>query len=142
MQTKGDSLLERSLQRRARRRRAFRRILLRTVAYLAVIVLFTVFYLSIIGVPEPVAKRILDEVNKGQLYLQVEKLKLDPFEGIVAVSPRLFRKKVIGAPFMQAAQQPAVRGLFGDVAHRFIGRFRRGLVVNREQDSRHDLDDE
>ena len=47
-----------------------------------------------------------------------------------------------GAPLVQAAQVPAERGLFGDVAHRLVRRRRRRLIVERQQDAGHDLDDE
>ena len=46
------------------------------------------------------------------------------------------------APLVQAAQVPAERRVFGDVAHRLVGRRRRRLVVERQQDAGDDLDDE
>ncbi len=47
-----------------------------------------------------------------------------------------------GAPLVNAAQIPAEARLVGDVADRLVGGLRRRLVVEREEDACHDLDDE
>lgn len=83
---------------------AFR--LLRKIKYtlfiLFIICLVTVFYLTSMGLPNVVVRRIEPYLQFSGMVLDLDKIKLSIFEGIVATSVRYFKKGDVGEPVIQA----------------------------------------
>jgi len=79
-----------------------------------IVVLVTVLYLSLIGLPNVMARNIEKRLQFSGLVITLEKVKLGIFEGIIATRVRCHRKGDIGVPLLEAEKivlrlQPSVR---------------------------------
>ncbi|MFA5043242.1 MAG: AsmA-like C-terminal region-containing protein [Kiritimatiellia bacterium] len=81
-------------------------MILRKIKYGAFIffvaALVAVLYLSLIGLPDVVARNIEKRLQLGDLVVTLEKVKLGVFEGIIATRVRCHRKGDIGVPLLDA----------------------------------------
>lgn len=66
------------------------------------VVLVTVLYLSLIGLPNVLARNIEQRLQFSGLVITLEKVKLGIFEGIIATHVRCHRKGDIGVPLLEA----------------------------------------
>lgn len=69
----------------------------------------TVTALVRMGFPRPVVRWVLAPVNAGDYFGQVQRLSLDWRGGLVASDVRMYRKGIVGPPFLEARE---VRVLF------------------------------
>lgn len=80
--------------------------LLRKIKYalfiVFIFVLVTVFYLSSIGLPQTLVRKIEPYLQFSGMVLNLDKIKLSVFEGIVATSVRYYQVGDVGAPIIQA----------------------------------------
>lgn len=73
-----------------------------TLFILFIIALVSVFYLSSIGLPNSVVRRIEPNLQFSGMVLSLNKIKLSIFEGIVATSVKYHKKGYVGEPVVQA----------------------------------------
>jgi len=80
--------------------------LLRKIKYalfiLFVICLVAVFYLSSVGLPKAAVRKIEPYLQFSGMVLNLDKIKLSIFEGIVATSVKYYKKGDVGEPIIQA----------------------------------------
>jgi len=80
--------------------------ILRKIKYalfiLFVIVLVTVFYLTSVGLPRAVVRKIEPYLQFSGMVLNMDKIKLSVFEGIVVTKVKYYKKGDIGEPVVQA----------------------------------------
>ncbi|MBI2438329.1 MAG: hypothetical protein HYV36_05910 [Lentisphaerae bacterium] len=73
-----------------------------TVFLIFLVALVATLYLSLIGLPDSVGRRIEKRLQFRGLVITLEKVKLGVFEGIIATRVRCYRKGDIGAPLLEA----------------------------------------
>ena len=67
-----------------------------------IVVLVAVLYLSLIGLPDVLARNIEKRLQFSDLVVTLAKVKLGVFEGIIATQVRCHRKGDIGVPLLEA----------------------------------------
>lgn len=67
-----------------------------------IVALVAVLYLSLIGLPDVLARNIEKRLQFSGLVITLEKVKLGIFEGIIATHVRCYRKGDIGVPLLEA----------------------------------------
>src|ERR1035437_1208098 len=81
-------------------------MMLRKIKYCTFIVfivaLLAVLYLSLVGLPDFVARNIEKRLQFGDLVVTLAKVKLGVFEGIIATQVRCYRKGDVGVPLLEA----------------------------------------
>ncbi len=81
-------------------------MILRKIKYGAfivfIVVLVAVLYLSLIGLPNVLARSIEKRLQFSDLVVTLAKVKLGVFEGIIATHVRCYRKGDIGVPLLEA----------------------------------------
>ena len=65
-------------------------------------VLVAVLYLSLIGLPDVLARNIEKRLQFSDLVVTLAKVKLGVFEGIIATQVRCYRKGDVGVPLLEA----------------------------------------
>lgn len=74
----------------------------RGLAILGLVALALVMEAVWMGFPGNVTRWILAQVNQGDFFAEVGRLRLDPRGGLAAERVRVYRKGVIGQPFLEA----------------------------------------
>ena len=81
-------------------------MILRKIKYgvfiVCIVALVMVLYLSLIGLPDVLARKIEKRLQFSDLVVTLSKVKLGVFEGIIATSVRCHRKGDIGVPLLEA----------------------------------------
>jgi hypothetical protein len=81
-----------------------RRVLRSLLLLVLGLVLVTAAGLTWIGFPPALVRHLLASVNAGEYFCQVRSMALDWRGGLVAREVRLYRKGMVGAPFVEARQ--------------------------------------
>ncbi|MFC1454426.1 hypothetical protein ACFLQL_04505, partial [Verrucomicrobiota bacterium] len=80
--------------------------LLRKIKYVLfvffVIGLVTVFYLTSVGLPKAIVRKIEPHLQFSGMVLNLDKIRLSVFEGIVATSVKYYKMGDVGEPIIQA----------------------------------------
>lgn len=81
-------------------------MILRKIKYgafvVCVVTLVVVLYLSLIGLPDVLARKIENHLQFSGMVVTLAKVKLGVFEGVIATQVRCYRKGDIGAPLLEA----------------------------------------
>jgi len=84
-------------------------MILRKIKYGAfivfIVVLVAVLYLSLIGLPNVLARSIEKRLQFSDLVVTLAKVKLGVFEGIIATHVRCYRKGDIGVPLLESRKK-------------------------------------
>lgn len=78
------------------------RFVLWTVVLVGALLLVLAVLLSVLGFPQPLKTRLLSRLNAGSFALIVDDARLSVFEGLVGKRCRIFRKEVLGPPFIES----------------------------------------
>ena len=97
------------------------------IAGVAAVLGLTVLGLSVFGFPAYVTRGMVAKFNRGDYFCDLRRLSLDFRGGVVAHDVRLYRKGVVGPPFVEAQE---LRVRFQPLFWRYSGYGRiRGIVV-------------
>jgi hypothetical protein len=85
-----------------------KRIFYRTAGVVILLFLIGVAYLSTFGFPDQMTDRIIKRINLGAFHWETDGIKLELFNGFALDNVRVYRKKVLGPPAIEAEKVVAV----------------------------------